>query len=272
MPAKVRPSTTADRAVPGPVRLAHADRREDLLDAALVLVASGDVDAVSVEMVADRAGVSRALVYKHFANRTEILTALYEREATRLHNELSADVIAARTLEDKYRVLCRGSLAAAKAHGQIFEGLRSAAGMNRGLRKVQRDRDRMTGAAYVRQAVHELGVTQAVAEPVTLLLLGAIAPMLSAWHANPSDTYAAELEDAYMCIVAGALTEMPRKAKSVKARRETRASKTTATMATPTAPVAEDMSTWLIEQLNQASPDELRDLLATVVAHVAGTH
>ena len=40
-----------------PTRLARADRREALLDAALALVAEGDVDGVSIESVADQAGV-----------------------------------------------------------------------------------------------------------------------------------------------------------------------------------------------------------------------
>src|SRR3954471_15515271 len=113
-----------------PVRLARADRREALLDAALGLVAAGDVDLVSVESVADRAGVSRPLVYKHFANRSDILTTLYQREGLRLHADLSVDVQAADTVEEKYRALFRGSIRAASERGQIFEGLRSAAGMN----------------------------------------------------------------------------------------------------------------------------------------------
>ena len=245
MPADHAPSRASERTPPEPVRLARADRHEDLLDAALVLVAAGDVDEVSVESVADRAGVSRALVYKHFANRAEVLTALYERESTRLHNELSAEVMAARTLEDMYRALCHGSLAAAKARGQIFEGLRSAAGRNRELRQVQRERDRTTSAAYVRQAVHELGVTQAVAEPITLLLLGAIAPMISAWHANPSDAYAGELEDAYMCMVVGALNELGRQPRSA------------------------DVSSWIQQRLQRASTEQLRQILAAVVTAVA---
>jgi AcrR family transcriptional regulator len=272
MASDAHPSTAPDDAVLEPVRLARADRREDLLDAALDLVASGDVDGVSVESVADRAGVSRALVYKHFANRTEILTALYEREGTRLHNELSADVISARTLEDKYRALCHGSLAAARARGQIFEGLRSAAGRNRDLRRVQRDRDRVTAAAYVRETVRELGVAQAVAEPVTLLLLGAIAPMLNAWHANPSEEYAAELEEAYMCIVSGTLAAMSRATASGKRRRRLRATAETAESGPAASqPVADETSTWLVQQLQHASPDLLRDVLATVVSHATGT-
>jgi len=245
----------ASEGLPEPPRLARADRREDLLDAALALVASGDVDGVSMETVADRAGVSRALVYKHFANRAEILTALYERESTRLHNELSADVVAARTLEGMYRALCHGSLAAAKARGQIFEGLRSAAGMNRDLRKVQRERDRTTAATYVRQAVHELGVGKADAEPVTLLLLGAITPMVSAWHANPTDEYAVELENAYMRLVTGALNELRASAKPVAAGDP---------------PTVDDLSSWLVRRLQEASPDQLRDLLTSVVTAMAG--
>src|SRR4051794_37974160 len=183
-------------AAPEPPRLARADRREELLDAALELVAGGDVESVSVDAVADRAGVSRSLVYKHFANRTDILTALYEREGARLHDQLAADVVAARTLEEKYRALCHGSLMAAKERGQIFDGLRSAAGMNKQLRKVQRDRDRQTAAAYVQLTERETGVRREVVEPVTALLLGAIAPMLTLWHARPTERHAAEIEDA----------------------------------------------------------------------------
>jgi hypothetical protein len=55
-------------------RLARAQRREDLLDAAVQLILSGGVEAVSVETVADRAGVNRPLVYKRSASKNELLT------------------------------------------------------------------------------------------------------------------------------------------------------------------------------------------------------
>ena len=236
-----------------PTRLARADRREDLLDAALDLVASGDVESVSVDTVADRAIVSRSLVYKHFSNRTEILTALYEREGTRLHNQLAAEVSAARSLEEKYRALCHGSLVASKQRGQIFDGLRSAAGMNSQIRKVQRKRDRETAAAYVRMTERELGVPREVAEPVTRLLLGAIAPMLSLWHTKPTDAYAVELEDAFMCVVRGTLAELRQRGAA----------------ATPTssavAPAHEDLGRWVEERLAEADPDHLRQVLRTVL-------
>jgi AcrR family transcriptional regulator len=200
-------------------RLARADRREALLDAALALVAAGDVDGVSIESVADRAGVSRPLVYKHFANRTDILTAVYLREAAQLHADLSADVQSSTTTEDKYRALFRGSMRAAQERGQIFDGLRSAAGMNGELRRVQRDRDRATVTYYSRHLVDELHVSQEDAEMVTAMLLGAIAPALVLWHARPSEQYAADLEDAYMCLVTGALQELAKRGGARKSRR-----------------------------------------------------
>lgn len=191
-----------------PTRLARADRREALLDAALTLVAEGDLDSVSMESVADRAGVSRPLVYKHFANRTEILTELYLREGQRLHEDLSVDVQAAGTIQDKYRSLFRGSIRAARDRGPTFAALRSVADMNEQLRKIQRDRDRHTVEFYAQHTIDELNVPRAETEAVTAMLLGAIAPALALWHAQPSDNYASQLEDAYMCIVTGSLAEL----------------------------------------------------------------
>src|SRR5437764_12764065 len=86
-----------------PARLGREERRDAILDAAAALVAAGDVEAVSMETVAERAGVSRPLVYKHFANRGELLAALYDREAALLHAELAADVEAAGTGDERFR-------------------------------------------------------------------------------------------------------------------------------------------------------------------------
>src|SRR5256885_7893094 len=106
-------------------RLPRADRRDALLDAASALLVDGDVDAVSMETVAERAGVSRPLVYKHFANRGELLAALYDREAALLHAELAADVEAAGTGEEMFRALIHGALRAQASRGATLAALRS---------------------------------------------------------------------------------------------------------------------------------------------------
>ena len=53
-------------------RLTRAARREQLLDAAAQLGAAS-LDSVTMEGLAAQAGVSKALPYKFFANRDEVL-------------------------------------------------------------------------------------------------------------------------------------------------------------------------------------------------------
>src|SRR6266540_1380308 len=125
-------------------RLTRAERRDALLDAAVALATSGDVAAVSMETVAERAGVSRPLVYKHFANRNELLAAVYQREAVHLHRDLATEVGSANSLEGMFRTLIRGSLRAAGERGHVFASLRSAGAWNRELRHEQRARDANT--------------------------------------------------------------------------------------------------------------------------------
>ena len=112
-------------------RVGRAERRELLLDAAAALVRAGDAESVSMEAVAEQAGVSRPLVYKHFANRDELLGELYRRAAAQLHDQLTADVLAAGSLEDGFRALVHGALAAAGAQGRLFAALRSAGAWSR---------------------------------------------------------------------------------------------------------------------------------------------
>ena len=65
-------------------RLTPDQRREELLDVGSELFAALPFDQVSLDDVADRAGVSRALVYRHFAGKRELFTAIYQRAADRL--------------------------------------------------------------------------------------------------------------------------------------------------------------------------------------------
>lgn len=64
-------------------RLPPEQRREQFLDGALALIAEGGFDALTMEAVARRAGVTKPVVYELYANRAEVLDALLRREAER---------------------------------------------------------------------------------------------------------------------------------------------------------------------------------------------
>jgi len=61
-------------------RVPAEQRRADLLDAALSLVAAAGQSAVTMAAVAERAGVTKPVVYGVFDNRADLLDALLRRE------------------------------------------------------------------------------------------------------------------------------------------------------------------------------------------------
>src|SRR5580704_16717484 len=71
-------------------RLTHDERHEHLLDVAAKLMLEHGFEAVTMEALKDRAGVSRGLTYTHFEDAGELVFALYEREMTELERRLDS--------------------------------------------------------------------------------------------------------------------------------------------------------------------------------------
>jgi AcrR family transcriptional regulator len=66
-----------------------ADR---ILDAAAALFAKRDAAAVGMNEIAQAAGCSRATLYRYFENREALHAAFVNREAYRLHRELTDEI------------------------------------------------------------------------------------------------------------------------------------------------------------------------------------
>jgi AcrR family transcriptional regulator len=71
-------------------RLPPAQRREQLIDAALGVILEQGYSGVSMEAVARAAGVTRPVVYDHFPNLARLLHALVEREERYALEQLEA--------------------------------------------------------------------------------------------------------------------------------------------------------------------------------------
>ncbi|MFG3255801.1 TetR/AcrR family transcriptional regulator [Streptomyces sp. NPDC048172] len=65
-------------------RLTPADRRAQLLDVGARLFAATPYDDVLMEDVAREAGVSRALLYRHFPSKHALFAAMYQEASDRL--------------------------------------------------------------------------------------------------------------------------------------------------------------------------------------------
>lgn len=69
-------------------RLRAPVRREQLLDTAAQLAVDGGFHVLSVESVAQRAGVTRAVIYRHFRDLEDLLATLLDRELSRADEQV----------------------------------------------------------------------------------------------------------------------------------------------------------------------------------------
>jgi len=115
--SNVTPLPTGDRRDPrrtagrDRVRMSGQERREQLLNVGRTLFAEKGFEAVSVEEIAARAGVSKPVVYEHFGGKEGLYAVLVDREMTYLLAAISdalsdedgtdVDHVTARTLLER---------------------------------------------------------------------------------------------------------------------------------------------------------------------------
>ena len=84
-------------------RLSAADRRSAILAAALEVFSERGFYGASLEDVAARGGVSKALIYEHFDSKRELERALLEMHVHELLGRVTAAIASASTEEERLR-------------------------------------------------------------------------------------------------------------------------------------------------------------------------
>jgi AcrR family transcriptional regulator len=85
-------------------RMARADREEVILDAAQRAFAELDFRSVPMDAIAERSGVTKALLYQYFGSKGHLYELCVERARARLFDELEHRVAEAEPGWDKLRV------------------------------------------------------------------------------------------------------------------------------------------------------------------------
>jgi AcrR family transcriptional regulator len=176
-------------------RLSKADRRIQLLDVAVELVVDQGTSSVTMERLAERAGVSKALVYLHFDNADDVLAAVYRREVEQLGGAVLQAVDAASTPEHKLRAAIGAYLDVVHRRGGVFT-LLTAAGA---ARRADAEEDPRLGPRFVAglyQRIFDLPARQA--RIAAAMLLGALNGGVEAWAAG--ELRRREVEDAAVAI------------------------------------------------------------------------
>lgn len=147
--------TTAPKRRPYAPRVPPAERREQLLDAALALIGEHGYRGASMEAIARHASVAKPVVYRTFTSREALLMALLERERERafatLENAMPTDLAGA-TPESLLAEGARGILAAVQTRPDAWRLILLPAGETPRLVREQVEQ----GRALVRGQITQL--------------------------------------------------------------------------------------------------------------------
>lgn len=153
-------------------RLAPELRRAQLLDCAKAIIEREGLTSLTMELVADRAGVSNPLIYKYFGTRLALLQELYLRELNRYHREVAEQSAQTRTLEDIIRLAVTLNFKE-HAQGNIIEILRSQVDVRTPAANAE-SRARRNSGKVLREALQEVySISDRKALQIIILASGA---------------------------------------------------------------------------------------------------
>jgi AcrR family transcriptional regulator len=120
------------------VRMSPENRREQLLDLGVTLLATRSLDELSIDLLAQEAGISRGLLYHYFGNKHEFQEAVMRRAA----DDLIAQTAPPQSGEPLERLLA--SVAAyldyvEANHEGYLSLVKGAAGGNESMRRIYDD-------------------------------------------------------------------------------------------------------------------------------------
>ena len=136
-------------------RLKASERRAVILDAALDVFAETGYEGTAMDEVARRAGITKPVLYDHFASKEALYSALLERESTAMVEATVAELDPAVQLEERLRAVAGAAVAYAREHSaaarllaQIPVGEPSALEAHR---RIRTDRRRATAEGNPRR-------------------------------------------------------------------------------------------------------------------------
>ena len=188
-------ATSGTQATGRPVRLPRSARRKQLLAAAQQVFVAHGYHAAAMDDIAERAGVSKPVLYQHFPGKLELYLALLDTHCDAMVDRIRAAMAA--TTDNKERV--RGAVKAyfdfvdheGEAFRLVFESdLRNDPAVRQRVDRVERG----CISAITDTIMSDTGVSQARAELLASGLVGAAETAARFWLAGGRQVDKAEAE------------------------------------------------------------------------------
>lgn len=185
-------------------RLPAEQRREHLLDVAAEILLEQGFDALNMEAVKERAGVSRGLAYVHFANADDLAFALYEREVTELDRRITAVKGIGGSIEERVRAAMKIYLDFAAERGGLMAVLQNKLTGRWSQPSVQQALGRRF-EFWSDELERELGLPPHVAGALARASVAAVEAFVAAWRMKKLKR--SEVESMAIAFALGGLRE-----------------------------------------------------------------
>lgn len=166
-------------------------RRAQLLDAAGRIVLADGVRALTMERLAERAGVSKGLGYAYFEDVEDVALALWDREVGEVYRRVEGATDGAGGVEEGLRRAVHAYFDVIEERGALLGALRSHFGGTR----MERGTDRRVRAFlqfWVRQVQQAAAVETPTAIAVSAMLVNAADAAARVWGAGSIEREEAE--------------------------------------------------------------------------------
>ena len=150
-------------------RLSPEARRAQLLDCARALILEQGLSALTMEKLAQAAGVSNPLIYKYFDTRLQVLQELLMREYDSFRESLSRDASTTSSYREAVRTYVETNFRQF-AGGDVLSILFNEPDVRAALTEKERPRH---APFFIRELAREYQISKRLAEKIVVLASGA---------------------------------------------------------------------------------------------------
>lgn len=166
-------------------RMKREARRQQLLQVATELIMESGVRALTMERVAERAEVSKPVIYAHFENSSALMLDVLSAYWSELDKALDERLAGAETLADDVRAMVEGYFDLAEVWGDVLLPLVTGAALDDPIELVRRAHHHRTEKRWSATFVERLDVPKPEADLLAATLRMAVVGAVTHWARQP---------------------------------------------------------------------------------------
>ncbi len=139
-------------------RLTGEERRARFLDVASELIVESGLESVTMERVAERSGVSKALGYGYFENSDKLLAAVFAREIGRLDEKVLSRIVNISDAAERMRRIMDTVFEVVALRGPLLARLLQSRTRGGALEAARRERQRFQENYFTQMIEQDGGV------------------------------------------------------------------------------------------------------------------